>query len=72
MKYCMDKDIDKLVRRLVHQGWRFRRVAKHGRLTISEGTRTLTVAGSPSDCRSFRNFQRDGRRTVRIRALRRE
>lgn len=59
MKYCSNKEIDQLIRRLVEQGWTFRRGGKHGRLTHPRGRPTLTVAMSPSDSRSLQNFRRD-------------
>ncbi|HHZ9317066.1 TPA: type II toxin-antitoxin system HicA family toxin [Pseudomonas aeruginosa] len=59
MKYCSNKEIDQLIRQLVRQGWRFHRGSKHGRLTHPSGRSTLTVAKSPSDCRSLQNFRRD-------------
>lgn len=52
MKYCSNKEIDQLIRKLVRQGWSFRRGGKHGRLT------------HPSDCRSLDNFRRDLRKAV--------
>ena len=65
MKYCANKDIDTFVRQLIRAGWHFRRRTKHGRLITPDGTRALTVAGSPSDCRSFENFRQDVRRAAR-------
>lgn len=59
MKYSSQKDIDKLVRRLVREGWRYWRGAKHGRLQPPCGVWTLTVPGSPSDIHAFQNFRRD-------------
>lgn len=59
MKYCSNKEIDRLIRQLVSQGWGFRRGSKHGRLTHPSGWPTLTVSRSPSDCRSLQNFRHD-------------
>ncbi|MGY2313150.1 type II toxin-antitoxin system HicA family toxin [Pseudomonas sp. SDO5522_S412] len=64
MRYCSNKEIDQLIRKLVRQGWSFRRGGKHGRLTHPGGRSTLTVAKSPSDCRSLDNFRRDLRKAV--------
>lgn len=64
MKYCSNKEIDQLVRKLVRQGWSFRRGGKHGRLTDPGGRSTLTVAKTPSDFRSLDNFRRDLRMAV--------
>lgn len=59
MKYCSNKEIDQLIRKLVRTGWSFCRGSKHGRLTHPNGHPTLTVAKSPSDWRSLQNFLRD-------------
>ncbi len=64
MKYCSNKEIDRVVRQLIRQGWRFRRGGKHGRLTHPDGQQTLTVAKSPSDYRSLLNFRRDLRKAA--------
>lgn len=64
MKYCSNKEIDQLIRELVRQGWRFHRGSKHGRLTHPCARSTLTVAKSPSDCRSLNNFRRDLRKAT--------
>lgn len=64
MKYCSNKDIDQLIRKLVRTGWSFQRGRKHGRLTHPTGISTLTIANSPSDYRSLQNFRRDLRNVV--------
>lgn len=64
MKYCTNKEINKLIRRMVRQGWSFRRGSKHGRITHPRGRPTLTVASSPSDRRSYFNFRCDVRRAI--------
>ena len=64
MKYCSDKEIDKLIRWLVHNGWKFHNGAKHGRLTHPTGRPTLTVAKTPSDRRCLQNFRRNLRQAM--------
>jgi hypothetical protein len=59
MKYCSNKEIDQIIRRLVSQGWLYRNGSKHGRLTSPSGSPTLTVSRTPSDWRSVQNFLRD-------------
>lgn len=59
MKYSSNKEIDHLIRKLLREGWEFRRGTKHGRLTHPSGWPTVTVAKSPSDWRSLRNLRRD-------------
>jgi len=62
MKYYSNKDIDRLIRHLVRQGWNFHHGSKHGRLSHPKGRPTLTVPSSPGDYRSFQNFCRDLRK----------
>ena len=62
MKYSGDKDIDQFIRQLLREGWNYRRGRKHGRLVAPGGKYFVTIAGSPSDRRSFDNFQRDVRK----------
>ncbi len=59
MKYCSNKEINKLICSLVRQGWSFHRGSKHGRITHPRGRPTLTVAMSPSDSRSLHNLRSD-------------
>lgn len=65
MKYCSNKDINKLIRMLVRQGWRFKHGTKHGCLCDPSGSHGITVAKSPSDYRSYKNFICDLRRLSR-------
>jgi predicted RNA binding protein YcfA (HicA-like mRNA interferase family) len=63
MRYCRDKQIDKLVADLVREGWRFSR-GKHGKLRTPCGRGFVTVPSTPSDHRTFQNLCRDIRRQV--------
>lgn len=65
MKYSANKDIHELVRALVRQGWHFFRGSKHGRLRAPAGHPVLTIPGSPSDMRSFKNLRQDLRKAMR-------
>lgn len=64
MKYSSNKKLNQMIRQLVRQGWSFQHGGKHGRLTHPDGWPTMTVAKSPSDCRSFHNFRRDLRKAT--------
>ena len=64
MKYSSQKDIDKLVRTLVREGWLYWRGGKHGRLQAPFADAKLTVPGSPSDMNAFENFRRDVQRLL--------
>lgn len=65
MKYCANKEIDRLVRNQIKEGWHFRWGGKHGRLRSPDGKTTLSVPCTPSDRRAFINFLCDVRRTVK-------
>lgn len=62
MRYSHDRMIDDLIRRLIAAGWAYRHGAKHGRLYPPGSFRPITVPGTPSDRRSYRNFRADVRR----------
>lgn len=64
MKYSSDKEMDRLIRQLVREGWDYRHGAKHGRITHPKGRPTLTVAKSPGDFRSIQNFRSDVRKAL--------
>jgi predicted RNA binding protein YcfA (HicA-like mRNA interferase family) len=62
MKYSSAKEVDKLIRQLVTQGWKFWWGGKHGRIRHPQGFPVLTVPKSPSDYRAALNFRRDIRK----------
>lgn len=64
MKYCTCKEIDKLVKRLIGQGWIYRWGGKNGRLSSPNGRAMLFVPCTPSDRRAFLNFRRDVRHVL--------
>ena len=64
MRYSSNKDFHAFISRLVAIGWTYRRGKKHGRITTPDGTRTLTVASSPSDHHALNNLRRDVARAV--------
>ncbi len=67
MRYCRDKQIDRLVAGLGREGWRFTR-GRHGKLRHPAGQGFVTVPCTPSDHRTHHNLRRDIRRlTVAIR-----
>jgi hypothetical protein len=65
MSYSGNKDIDRLVRQLVSEGWTYRRGAKHGQLRASAIRRPIIVPGTPGDHRCVLNFHADIRRALR-------
>ncbi len=60
-KYSSNKDIQKLVNSLIKQKWQYQRGKKHGSLLSPKGIR-ITIPGSPSDRRAYRNFLKDTQR----------
>lgn len=62
-KYSSDKDIHKLVCSLIKKNWRYQRGTKHGSLRSPNGLK-ITISGSPSDRRAYRNFLKDTQRQV--------
>lgn len=63
MRYCRDKQINKLVAALVSEGWHFSR-GKHGKLRTPSGRGFVTVPCTPSDLRTFQNLCRDIRKQI--------
>jgi hypothetical protein len=57
-QFSKDKDINKLVRSLIHVGWRYQFCKKH-RAIVSPMGKKLFIPGTPSDRRAFYNFRRD-------------
>ena len=54
-KYSSDKDINKMVRRLLKKGWTIRPGKKH-RQVVSPFGRRVTIPSTPSDHRASKNF----------------
>lgn len=57
-RYSSCKDIQKLVRRLLSEGWIFETGRRHDRIRPQHGHGFLQVPGTPSDHRAFLNFSR--------------
>ena len=58
-KYSSDKELNKLIRRLVASGWIYIRRRKHGLLRSPDKCFQTTVPGTPSDYRAYVNFKQD-------------
>lgn len=56
-RYTACKDINKLIRRLLQQGWVYRRRGKHGALIAPAGN-VVTIPTTPSDSRTLYNLSR--------------
>lgn len=55
-RYSICKEIQKLVRRLLHEGWTYEQGRRHGRIQLKHSSGFVAVPGTPSDRRSFVNF----------------
>lgn len=51
--YCCDKDVNKLIKGLIKQGWVFTRGKKHGKLTSDMAAEPIIISSSPSDRHYF-------------------
>lgn len=47
--YCSDKDVNKLIKGLIKQGWVFTKGKKHGKLISETITEPIVISSSPSD-----------------------
>ncbi len=63
-RFSNNKEIQKLVARLIRNGWQCVRGAKHTKLLAPNGKR-ITVPSTPSDRKAFINFSKDIQRLVR-------
>lgn len=50
--YSSDKDVNKIVKELLAEGWTFRKGNGHGKLKTPCGRRVVSVSGSPSSHRA--------------------
>lgn len=57
-KYSSNKDIHKFILKLIKNKWSYASGKRHGSLYTPYGKR-ITVPGSPSDRRAFKNFVKD-------------
>ncbi|OOF29814.1 hypothetical protein BZJ20_13785 [Salinivibrio proteolyticus] len=62
-KYSSNKNIQKVIAKLVKANWQYKRCKKHGSL-YSPGGKRFTVPGTPSDKRAFLNFKKDIQRVL--------
>lgn len=60
MYFSKDKDINKLVRKLLQLGWTYVK-GRHYKLYPPNGSSMLVVPSTPSDRRAFQNFRSDVR-----------
>ena len=60
IKYSSDKDINKMVRKLIRKGWTIKPGKKH-RSVVSPGGRCVAIPSPPSDYRASKNFSQQVR-----------
>jgi predicted RNA binding protein YcfA (HicA-like mRNA interferase family) len=58
MKYCSNKDTNKLILNLLKRGWGFVKSKKHLKLKTPNG-KIVVVSRTPSDRRAYQNFLSD-------------
>jgi hypothetical protein len=58
MRYSSDKDFNHHIKRLVKQGWLFKKRRKHNQIVAPSG-QSVTFSKTPSDHRAFKNFIND-------------
>lgn len=68
MKFSNSKEIDTKVKRLIRRGWTFKKGKNHGHVRAPWGIGILIIPSTPSDWRSFQNFERDLRRIMSYKA----
>ena len=62
MKFCSDKNIDRLISLILKEGWRLVSKGRHIRLFSPNGIDIMTIAKTPSDHRAFDNVRACARR----------
>lgn len=58
MRYSTNKDFNNLIKRLVKQGWLFKKRRKHDQIIVPSG-QSVTFSKTPSEHRSLKNFIND-------------
>ena len=53
MKISSDKDVDLFAKRLVREGWTFKRGRKHGKLLAPEGDGMVVIPSTPGKKRAL-------------------
>lgn len=56
--YISDKDFNHHIKRLVKQGWLFKKRRKHNQIVAPSG-QSVTFSKTPSDHRALKNFIND-------------
>ncbi len=58
MRYSSNKDFNHHIKRLIKQGWLFRKKRKHNQIVAPCG-QSVTFSKTPSDHRALKNFIND-------------
>lgn len=58
-KYSSDKELNKLIRKLVASGWRYEQLSKHARLITPCGCWNTTVSISPGSGNAAKHLKWD-------------
>ena len=58
-KYSSSKELNTLIRNLVANGWRYKRLSKHARLVTPCGRWSTTISISPGSCNAAKHLRWD-------------
>lgn len=64
-KYSSNEHIDAHVKEMLKRGCTFKKGRKHGKLVSPDGTKQVSIPGTPSDWRAPRQFAAQLRRRFR-------
>ncbi len=65
-KYSSDKELNKLIRKLVASGWRYEQLSKHARLITPCGCWNTTVSISPGSGNAAKHLKWDIRKYSKL------
>jgi len=65
-KYSSDKELNKLIQKLVASGWQYEKLSKHGRLITPCGCWKTTVSISPGSGNAAKHLRWDIRKYSKL------
>ncbi len=58
-KFSSSKELNQMIRKLVQNGWRYKRLRKHARLVAPCGRWSTTVSLTPRSCNAAKHLRWD-------------